>query len=178
MKVYIGGYRNWFGPYQLAELIKSQFGLKRTNKNSLEFHISVMDLADKFARFDKVFQWIHDKFFQRVVIVKIDKYDTWNMDSTLAYIIHPMLVQLKETKHGYFFVDDEDVPEDLGIRSTDALRADTPYEWDINAEARCDWVIDELIWVFGEYNKEDFEHSERAVHALKMFGKYYSGLWD
>jgi hypothetical protein len=28
---------------------------------------------------------------ERKIDVRIDKYDTWNMDSTLAYIILPML---------------------------------------------------------------------------------------
>ena len=43
------------------------------------------------------------------VKVQIDKWDTWNMDCTLAHIIHPMLVQLKATKHGAPNVDDCDV---------------------------------------------------------------------
>ena len=33
--------------------------------------------------------------------VIIEPHDTYNMDQTLAMIIHPMLVQLKTTKHGY-----------------------------------------------------------------------------
>lgn len=32
--------------------------------------------------------------------VRIDPYDTWNMDSTLALIILPMLKQLRDTKQG------------------------------------------------------------------------------
>ncbi len=40
------------------------------------------------------------------------------MDYTLSHIVVPMLKQLKETKHGAPFVDDEDVPEEL--KSTSA----------------------------------------------------------
>lgn len=36
----------------------------------------------------------------RRIDIQIDKYDTWNMYHTLALIIYPMLIQLKETKHG------------------------------------------------------------------------------
>jgi hypothetical protein len=36
----------------------------------------------------------------RAVHVEIEPHDTWNMDTTLALIIHPMLVQLKATQHG------------------------------------------------------------------------------
>ena len=45
--------------------------------------------------------------------IDIHNYDTWNMDITLAYIIVPMLKQLKEVKHGAPFVDNEDVSDEL-----------------------------------------------------------------
>ena len=47
---------------------------------------------------------------KRRVEVKIHRYDTWSMDHTLALIIHPMLVQLKEKNHGYFSTESEDAP--------------------------------------------------------------------
>ena len=54
---------------------------------------------------------------ERKIDVQLDKFDTWNMDDTLAHIILPMLKQLKETKHGSHIVDDEDVPEELRTTS-------------------------------------------------------------
>ena len=36
----------------------------------------------------------------RKVKIKIDRHDTYSMDHTLALIILPMLVQLRNTKHG------------------------------------------------------------------------------
>jgi hypothetical protein len=61
-----------------------------------------------------------------------------------------MLHQLKETKHGSPFVDDEDVPEHL--RSTTAPELtqeekDTGYV-DGNHHSRWDWVLDEIIFAF------------------------------
>jgi len=50
---------------------------------------------------------------EQKISVRIDKYDTWSMDITLAHIIVPMLKQLKETKHGAPDVSDEDVPQHL-----------------------------------------------------------------
>ena len=47
---------------------------------------------------------------QQKVSIKIDPWDTWSMDLTLALIIHPMLKQLHKTSHGAPYVDDEDVP--------------------------------------------------------------------
>ena len=59
-----------------------------------------------------------DDDLDREIDVTIDNYDLWNLDNTLAYIIHPALVKLKEIKNGAPKVDDEDVPEHL--KSTSA----------------------------------------------------------
>lgn len=111
------------------------------------------------------------------------------MDHTLSYIIVPMLKQLKETKHGAPFVDDEDVPEYL--RSTAAKPKEN--EWDVDEFHfdRWDWVMDEMIWSFEHmyndweteyYNKEDYNGmrvvEDRMSNGFRLFGKYYRGLWD
>ena len=98
--------------------------------------------------------------------IRIDSYDTWSMDNTLAMIIHPMLVQLKATTHGY--------PNDL-------------------TEERWNEILDEMIWAFEQkcrddwmedydYNKWDREgvkaHQERMSNGFRLFGKYYENLWD
>ena len=89
----------------------------------------------------------------RKISVKIDPWDTWSMDHTLALIIHPMLVQLKKTKHGSPFTDDADVPEEL--RSTSAPPKE--YEWDTddNHHKRWDWILDEMIWAFAQEIDDD-----------------------
>ena len=121
---------------------------------------------------------------KRKVKIKLHDYDTWGMDHTLALIILPMLKQLKETKHGSPWVDDEDVPDNLGIRTTD----ETPKEhdpWGDNVHKRWDWVMDELIWTFTALQEDDYDmsieeekHWERIKNGLRLFGKYYRGLWD
>jgi hypothetical protein len=68
------------------------------------------------------------------------------MDHTLAYIILPMLKQLRETKHGAPNVDDEDVPEHL--RSTAAAAKENDWDTDSNHFLRWDWVLDEMIQAF------------------------------
>ena len=67
--------------------------------------------------------------------IRIDRQDTWNMAETLADIILPMLKQLKETKHGAPFVDDEDVPEEL--KSTSAPTKENDWDTDDNHFKRC-----------------------------------------
>jgi len=142
---------------------------------------------------------------QRVIDVKIDKYDTWNMDETLAHIIVPMLKNLKDTKQGSPNVDDDDVPDPL--KSTSAPEKANPWDTDDNFHLRWSWVMDEMIWAFeqklvdweGQYYGEYVEgpeggirggyfewsdddsrklHMERMENGYRLFGKYYSSLWD
>jgi len=96
---------------------------------------------------------------ERVINVHIDRYDTWNMDSTLALIILPMLKQLRETKHGSAIVDLEDIPEEMrviGYNDLDQTQSGLDFEnkeeyeelsWK-QYEVRWNWVMDEMIWAF------------------------------
>ena len=116
----------------------------------------------------------------RKINIKIHNYDTWNIDHTLALIIHPMLIQLKETNHAYQLVDDEDVPDNL--KSSAAPPKKNEWDLDSNATFRWDWVMDELIWTFANILDENIvetpEDIIRQKNGLRLFGKYYRGLWD
>lgn len=85
---------------------------------------------------------------ERKISIKIDPYDTWSTDHTLALIIHPLLVQLQKTKHGAPLVDDDDVPEEL--KSTSAPPKKHEYDTDDNHHKRWDWILDEMIWAFAQ----------------------------
>lgn len=99
---------------------------------------------------------------ERKITVKIDPYDTWSMDHTLALIIHPMLVQLKKTKHGYPNTDPLDVPH-IG----EGTRENT-YDFDSNAEARWNWILDEMIWAFSQVTDDDADDQfHSGVHDMQ-----------
>lgn len=131
--------------------------------------------------------------------VKIHKYDTWNMDGTLAIIIYPMLKQLKACQHGAGMVDDCDVPDEL--KSTAADPKESDYDTDSNHFKRWDYVLDEMIWAFAQLQSEsDWESAyyiygsndgpvtydmngfnaaaKRIRNGTRLFGKYYQNLWD
>jgi hypothetical protein len=80
---------------------------------------------------------------ERKVNVRIDPWDTWSMDNTLAHIITPMLKQLKATQHGAPKVDLEDVPEEL---RPEKLVGE--YDVDENYFKRWEYVLDEMIFAF------------------------------
>lgn len=116
---------------------------------------------------------------EREIKVELDPYDTWGLDHTLALIIHPLLIQLKETKHGAPYVDDEDVPEHL--RSTAATPKENEYDTDSNHFDRWDWVLDEMIWAFQQHKGDDEQLFQHNLDNLKMTmddGKLTFGIED
>jgi hypothetical protein len=101
------------------------------------------------TRIYKLLKWIDSKK-KRKISVRIDRWDTWNMETTLGYIVRPMLKQLKEKTHGAPFVDDEDVPEELRSTAAPELtqeQKDTGHT-DDNHFKRWDWIMSEMIFAF------------------------------
>jgi hypothetical protein len=112
--------------------------------------------------------WVDSKR-ERKIKIRIDHYDTWNMESTLAMIILPMLKQLHETKHGAPLVDDADVPEHL--RSTAAPPKENEYDVDGNHFLRWDWVMEEMIWTFTQLHPDtdwaqQYYSGEHDIHSV------------
>jgi len=89
---------------------------------------------------------------KRKISVRIDKYDTWNMDSTLAHVVVPMLKQLKKSKHGAPNTDDSDVPDKL--KSTSDKKPRKEHECDKFHFKRWDWILSEMIFAFESVNKD------------------------
>jgi hypothetical protein len=130
------------------------------------------------------------RYRAREIEVKIDDFDIWNLDSTLAYIIAPALELLKEKQHGAPWVDDDDVPAEL--RRTAAPTVED-WETDDNHFKRWEWVLDEMIFAFKSknndwedeflgqssyLNEEMVKIQHRIQNGYRLFGKYYDGLWD
>jgi len=200
MKVKIGKFTTWLGPYQLAEKlcfwakpVTDENGFKEKPEWVHTFgewlahgHIEKKGKIFKLSRNErhetllyKLLQWIESKK-KRKVKIQIDPWDTWNMDGTLSMIILPMLKQLKATKHGSPMVEDKDVPKGLGLRSTEADEKENDWDSDSNIHERWDWVMDELIWTFEQLNDEDndaqFHTGEHDIYFEKVEGETYSEM--
>ena len=163
MKVYISGYRDhWISPYTMLDYAFfwtdwSKCARDKTVIRSLEEERKHKYIerpewcekwADRLTPVSRAIQWVWDRVHPAIKYVKIDRYDTWSMDHTLADIVLPMLKQLKEKQHGAGFVDDSDVPEGIGLRSTEAAPKENEYDTDSNHFARWNWVMDEMIFAF------------------------------
>ena len=89
--------------------------------------------------------------------ISIDDWDTWNMDSTLATIIYPMLLQLKATKHG---IPGEFVQvggEDYVDQSCFEFYKETHDEAWTEGAKRWDDVLDKMIWTFQQIAYKDYD---------------------
>ena len=88
--------------------------------------------------------------------VKINDFDTWSVDFTLAPIILEMLKRLKANKQGSPTVNLEDVPEDLRATNTESYSDQSCFDFyqkESNfvyqpVHDRWSWVLDEMIFAF------------------------------
>ena len=172
MRIYIGPFRKWWGPYQVADLLQ-YIGLSEDGCYRIGEKLSNTKLND-------ICQWIESKK-KRKVRIKIHNYDTWSMDHTLALIIVPMLEQLKKTSHGAPHTDDEDVPEDLKSIYAPIANKNNGEVDDLYFK-RWDWIMDEMIWAFSQVASDEDsmapEFNKRMENGFRLFGKYYRGMWD
>jgi hypothetical protein len=104
--------------------------------------------------------------------VRIDKWDTWSMDHTLAHIVLPMLVQLKESKHGAPYVYPEDVPTELRPTKKELLVYTKKAETDSKWFERWDWAMGEMIWAFEQkcrdnWDEDYYEYREMGPEESK-----------
>jgi len=207
MKVLIGKYKYDWDTYRLLTW------LRPVVKSRVKYN-NIVEKVDKYLPFVQPMLDVVNRFNKSIHYVRIEDHDLWSADTTLAYIILPVLKKLNKQKRGAPSVDDEDVPEN--IRSNVAP-AGNEYDVDKNHFNRWDWVMNEMIWAFEqivddraldkffkgdndldfvetenglfqlvkgdkhtrEFDKEGYvKHDERINNGLRLFGKYYRGLWD
>lgn len=160
MKIYLSNYRyHWISPFKIAE--------KLCFWREIEYHEPWVErLNNILYPVMSILQKVLDTIHPRVEYVHIDKYDTWDMNTSLAKIILPMLKQLKEAKNGY--------PSNL-----------TEKKWDS--------ILDEMIWSFEQLLDDNSDekfwtdgidwdglraHNAKIDKGLALFGKYYRNMWD
>lgn len=163
MKVYIGPYSNGFRAYKLARIL-------------LFWKDAESDTVEKFTEFlrkFKIIKWLEKKSDEkeRKIKVEVHDYDIWSLDSTLAEIIYPALKLYRSKLNSYHTIDEWDIPTNYTGNRSDANEV---------------WlfIIDEMIWAFEQYvngNIFEYDDSDRYIrleNGLRLFGKYYTALWD
>lgn len=204
MKVNIGPYRNKIICNLYNWYMKVSYGEEWPSHETR---------LDKFVdKLDDLIQGMLDKTINRFMpegqnkYIQIDHYDAWNMDSTLADIIYPLLIQLKKDKKSYnCWVDDCDVPVSIRnghlseyMHDCYGENEELCEEFHYLAEKKWDYVLDRMIWSFGQIINSNENYSESIEHYLlkkknkdlilmhnkrvndgiRYFGKYYRSLWS
>ena len=176
MKVVIGRYRDhWLSPYTIMTVVL--FWKKWTDPEFNLYDDKNNHYIDWLTRpctwLMKLLDFVHPK----INYVKIDRWDTWSMDSTLSQIVLPMLKQLKATKHGSPHADDDDVLEGLNLRSTEAAPKENEWDTDSNHFQRWDWILDEIIWTFTQLHPDtDWESQYHSGEHDMQWKKLENGL--
>lgn len=151
MKFIIGKPVNYIGPYQIAELLKYIWISEDTR-----YKVGTFLHNTKLNAFC---EWLDTKR-KRKVKAKIEPYDVWNADSTMAYVIYHILVKFQEeNKCSYAVVKDEDIPEFIEVFNRDFFLSNEEFE-----RAKWGYVIDECIWTF-----------EQLLPETDWEAKYHSG---
>ena len=208
MKIKIGKYPSRLICNIYSNHMNKKYGyVDWPDNQSYEDHV-LEAIDDGIQSVYNVFNWIWFDRRTQKVSVKIDRWDTWSMDHTLAPIILPMLVQLKRTKHGAPWVAVADVPKELRPTKKDINAYNKDGSTDDKFFKRWDYVLDEMIWAFEQKNRDHWEedyygpyiegedggilggrfewtddegrkkHQERMSNGFRLFGKYYENLWD
>ena len=185
MKVYFSNYRNhWLSPYVILEKVCFW------EKDSDVFYNLEDEPNHKYEKWvnfltpiSTVIESALNFLFPRINYVKIDKYDTWNMDTSLSRIILPMLKQLKATKHGSPIVELEDVPEELRMitkeeydlqKSFEFYHEDKKDSYD-GIHARWEWVLNEMIFAFEHHLDDSWQ---KDFYSGEMKNKTIPCAWD
>ena len=207
MKVKIRSSPNRLQSLVYENYMNKKYGYVNWPNEHSRFENTLEWVKDRMQDVYNVFNWIWFDRRQQRVKVHIDRWDTWSMDHTLAPIILPMLVQLKETKHGAPYVDLEDVPKELHGKKLTKKQKEQG-EVDDKYFERWDWVLNEMIWAFEQKCRDHWEedyygpyiegegdgilgghfewtddegrqkHQERMSNGFRLFGKYFESLWD
>jgi hypothetical protein len=140
MIVNIGPYINWWGPHQIADLLKKV-------KVSEEVCDKIGEYLSNTVLLD-ICTWIYNKRKRRIKI-KIDKYDIWNLFETLSIIILPCLKEFRKNLHGApgcldSFNQSSEVSRQICF---DFYKEDDELAW---KSGHNEWgiILDKMIWSF------------------------------
>ena len=148
MKVWTSKYRNhWVSPYTILKAVcfweQDEDRIYNLTDEPNNPYVKWVNFLNPICTaWMKFLDFVHPRWNY----VRLDPWDTWSFDHTLADIILPGLKQLKATKHGAPFTEDDDVPEYL--RSYMAQPKENEWDTDSLHFMRWDWILDEMIFAF------------------------------
>ena len=130
---------------------------------------------------------------KRKIKIRIDPYDVWNADETIALIVHPLLVALSHDKTGVPFVYFEDLSKELLEYKESPLYAldnkengNAVSDKGAHNQKFWDYVLGEMIFAFQSHledpnfdmtHPDSMSYYERQRNGFRLFAKYFGDLW-
>jgi hypothetical protein len=125
---------------------------------------------------------------RRKIKVHVDYFDTFSLDHTLALVILPCLIQLKNSQQGSpMIIRSETDPKQLTF---DYFEDDLESLYFEKNNVVWNEMLDKMIWSFQQlaFDRENniFKldadarvlYDDRIQEGLDLFSKYYRALWD
>ena len=114
--------------------------------------------------------------------IQIDKFDTWNLDHTMAMILYPALLQLKAVKHGVPSEFAEVGGEDWHPQGCFDFYSETTNECFNLGVEKWNEALDKMIWSFQQLCMDDYDgkyhHGEMKINWVKIPGSNMSEMVD
>jgi len=205
-----GKYPRWY----TTSGLESKWLMYRYGDRGLDLHESKFDEIDHvvIGTLDGI-QRILNKTINRYnewrgqkVRVHVENHDIWSADATIAHMVLPLLEKLRDEKHGYPLIDPKEIeglPKELKPKKKEAEEYSKKGLPDPKAEARWNWVLNEMIFAmeciidnswedefFGRddpddmlsvkmIDKEGYDNTHKRIdRGLRFFGLWFRALWD
>jgi hypothetical protein len=152
MKVKIGKYVKFCGPYEIAQ--KIFFWLESWDPMVERFG----DLLCKIPGLFELSNWIYEKR-NRKISIKIHDHDSLDTFTTLAHVILPVLKNYRENYQG--------CPSEV-------------FDYDLSDEDNFqNWrnIVTAMINSFEEIMEDGAYYNDEVQEGLDLFAKYYFCLW-
>jgi len=147
-----------------------------------------------------------NEFRGQKIRVYVEDHDIYSADYTIACMALPILEKLRDEKHGYPMIEPDDIegmPEELKPTKEELQEYSENYTPDSLAEARWNWVLNEVIFAMECITDDSWEDEffawedpnnmmslkmidkegydakqERINRGFRLFGQFYRALWD
>jgi len=126
----------------------------------------------------------------------IDRWDAWNLDDTLAKIIHPALIKFRESIHGHpqlwedgmvtphYYTQPDQLHFDFIDEAVEEKYLEEKWNKILDKMIRAfslviskwDWDEEDLSW--DELRKQESAYYKEIAEGLELFAKHYNSLWD
>lgn len=165
MKVRLGKYPKW----RYCRIFEKHMDKKYDSRWPDTYDKQDLRVRAKSELINRFYRFIELPNRRQKTYVRIDPWDVWSADCTMAHIISPLLQKMRDDLIGFPAVDNDDVPERLRSRED-------------FTEEKWKYVLDEIIFAMNTIKDEDGwlsdEQQERVERGCLLLGKYFRNLWN